>query len=138
MMTNSLAAKLGPEDIRINAIHPAVIETKMETEDVAILGTEAEDDFIEGIPLGRAGQPGTVAGTVADIALYLASDLSSCTSGEALLYMRHDKQAVSRRSRNEVSDPTVSAHWIDMPCARIKGCDRLVRPRISHADDGTP
>lgn len=81
LMTYSLAAKLGPEEIRVNAIHPGLIETKMTTEDVAILGTEAEDDFMQGIPLGRAGQPDDVA----DTALYLASDLSSYVNGESLV-----------------------------------------------------
>ncbi|MFC7115786.1 SDR family oxidoreductase [Natronoarchaeum sp. GCM10025703] len=81
LMTYSLAAKLGPEEIRVNAIHPGLIETKMTTEDVPIIGGEGEDEFLEGIPLGRAGQPEDVA----DTALYLASDLASYVSGESLV-----------------------------------------------------
>ena len=81
LLTYAMASKLGPEGIRVNAIHPGLIETKMTTEDFAIIGTEAEDEFLEAIPARRAGQPEDVA----DTALYLASDLSSYVTGESLV-----------------------------------------------------
>ncbi|ERG89541.1 MAG: dehydrogenase [halophilic archaeon J07HX5] len=81
LLTYSLAAKLGPEGIRTNAIHPGLIETSMTTEDVPIFGTEAEEQFIQMVPQRRGGTPDDVA----DAALYLASDLSGYVNGESLV-----------------------------------------------------
>jgi len=81
LLTYSLAAKLGPDGIRANAIHPGLIETTMTTDDVAIFGTEAEEGYVQTIPSRRAGQPEDVA----DAALYLASDLSGYVNGESLV-----------------------------------------------------
>ncbi|WP_459887188.1 SDR family oxidoreductase [Halostagnicola bangensis] len=81
LLTYAMAANLGPEGIRVNVIHPGLIETMMTTEDVEIMGTEAEEGFVQGIPSRRAGQPEDVA----DAALYLASDLSGYVNGESLV-----------------------------------------------------
>lgn len=81
LLTYSLAAKLGPEGIRTNAIHPGLIETSMTTEDVPIFGTEAEEQFVQTVPQRRGGTPDDVA----DAALYLASDLSGYVNGESLV-----------------------------------------------------
>lgn len=81
LITYSLADRLGPEGIRVNAIHPGLIETKMTTDDVPIVGTEAEEQFMQTIPSRRKGQPEDVA----DAALYLASDLSDYVNGESLV-----------------------------------------------------
>jgi NAD(P)-dependent dehydrogenase (short-subunit alcohol dehydrogenase family) len=80
LMTYSTADALGPEGIRVNAIHPGVIETSMTTDDVPIVGSEDGEAFLETIPSRRFGQPEDVA----DTALYLASDLSSYVNGESL------------------------------------------------------
>ena len=81
LMTYSTADALGSNGIRVNAIHPGVIETAMTTEDVPIVGTEEGEAFLESIPSRRFGQPGDVA----DAALFLASDLSSYVNGESLV-----------------------------------------------------
>ncbi|MFC7073786.1 SDR family oxidoreductase [Halovenus rubra] len=81
LMTYSLADKYGPEDVRVNAIHPGVIETAMVTEDVPIIGGESEAEFRQTVPLRQFGQPGDIA----DAALYLASDLSEYVNGESLV-----------------------------------------------------
>jgi NAD(P)-dependent dehydrogenase (short-subunit alcohol dehydrogenase family) len=80
-MTYALADRFGPDGVRVNAIHPGLIETTMTTEDVPIVGTEAEEAFQETIPLRRNGQPEDVA----DIALFLASDLADYVSGESVV-----------------------------------------------------
>lgn len=80
LLTYSLATELGPAGIRVNAIHPGLIETQMTTEDVPIFGDMKEEMYLEGIPLGRAGTPEDVA----NAALFLASDLASYVNGESL------------------------------------------------------
>ncbi|NIC00742.1 SDR family oxidoreductase [Halobacterium sp. R2-5] len=81
LMTYALAAELGPEDVRVNAIHPGLIETRMTTEDVPIVGGESGESFRQLIPSGRFGRPEEIA----DAALYLASDRSSYVNGESLV-----------------------------------------------------
>lgn len=81
LMTYAMAEELGPHGIRVNAIHPGVIETSMTTEDVPLLGGESEDQFLQQIPLERFGGPDDVAGA----ALFLASDLSGYVSGSSVV-----------------------------------------------------
>ncbi|AXR79772.1 SDR family oxidoreductase [Natrarchaeobaculum sulfurireducens] len=81
LLTYSMAGRLGPDGIRVNAIHPGLIETTMTTDDYAIIGTDAEAGFLESIPARRAGQPDDVA----DAAVYLASDLADYVNGESLV-----------------------------------------------------
>ncbi len=81
LLTYAMAAKLGPDGVRVNAIHPGLIETSMTTDDYPIMGTDAEADFLQAIPSRRAGQPEDVA----DAALYLASNLSDYVTGESLV-----------------------------------------------------
>ena len=81
LLTYSLASALGSANIRVNAIHPGIIETTMTTEDVPIVGTELGDRFLATVPLQRNGQPEDVA----DAAVFLASDLASYVSGESLV-----------------------------------------------------
>lgn len=81
LLTYSTADALGPDGIRVNAIHPGVIETAMTTEDVPIVGTEEGEAYLETIPSRRFGNPEDVA----DAALFLASDLSSYVNGESLV-----------------------------------------------------
>mgnify|MGYP006283381447 CR=1 FL=1 len=81
LMTYALASELGPEGIRVNSIHPGLIDTQMTTKDVPIVGSDSAEDFLQMIPSRRFGQPGDVA----DAALYLASDLASYVNGESLV-----------------------------------------------------
>jgi NAD(P)-dependent dehydrogenase (short-subunit alcohol dehydrogenase family) len=78
MLTYGLADALGPEGVRVNAIHPGAIETAQAREDSGVLGQES---YLETVPLGRFGDPGDVA----DAALYLASDLADYVNGESLV-----------------------------------------------------
>jgi NAD(P)-dependent dehydrogenase (short-subunit alcohol dehydrogenase family) len=80
LLTYSLAAELGPEGVRVNAIHPGLIDTAMTTEDVPIVGSEAGEQYLEGIPSRRYGDPGDVA----DAAVYLASAAGDYVNGESL------------------------------------------------------
>lgn len=69
-MTKCAALELGPYGIRVNSVHPGIIDTEM------IAGL-ALDKAAETVPLRRIGS----AGDVADLVLWLASDESSFVSG---------------------------------------------------------
>ena len=75
-MTKSAAVVLAPHGIRVNSIHPGVIETPM-LGDTSMAVPGNIERFAEGAPLGRIGQPEEVA----RLALFLASDESSYSTG---------------------------------------------------------
>jgi len=81
LLTYSLAAELGPQGIRVNAIHPGPIDTKMISEDIEIVGSDRADDYRESIPLQRFGTPEDVGNAV----VYLASELSEFVTGSSLV-----------------------------------------------------
>lgn len=76
--TQALAQELGPRGIRVNAVAPGPIWTPL------IPATGFPDDkvasFGKDTPLGRAGQPGELAGAY----VYLASDEASYVSGAVI------------------------------------------------------
>ena len=79
-MTKSAAHDLGPDNIRVNSIHPGIIETPM-IHNLPEYDADPQS-IIRNIPLGRAGEPEDVA----RLALFLASDDSSYISaGEYLI-----------------------------------------------------
>lgn len=81
LLTYALAAELGPKGIRVNAIHPGIIETALTTQDVPLVGTELGATYLDRVPVGRWGGPDDVA----DAALYLASDLADYVNGASLV-----------------------------------------------------
>jgi NAD(P)-dependent dehydrogenase (short-subunit alcohol dehydrogenase family) len=81
LLTYSLGELLGPLGIRVNAIHPGVIDTSMTRVDAPLVSGEGESLSQIAIPLGRVGQ----ARDVADAAAYLASDLASYVNGTSLI-----------------------------------------------------
>jgi len=75
LMTKALARELGPAGVRANAICPGLTETHFSK---VLIETEAIYQVaLQSIPLQRHAQPIEMAG----LALYLASDASSFTSG---------------------------------------------------------
>ncbi len=80
LMTYALADKFGPHGVRVNAVHPGLVETSMTTEDLGVIGTESAEQYRRMTPLGTVGQPQDVANAV----LYLASPLASFVNGESL------------------------------------------------------
>lgn len=73
--TRALAAELGPDGVRVNAIGPGLIRTPLNAENRAT--TDMEARFMEKTPLGRPGEPEDIAGP----AIFLASDLSAYVTG---------------------------------------------------------
>lgn len=73
-MTKSAAQELSPHGIRVNSIHPGIIETAMADE---FTRKGVNESVKERIPMGRYAD----AMEVANLALFLASDESSYSSG---------------------------------------------------------
>ncbi len=74
--TQSIAKEVGSRNIRCNAVAPGFIETDM----THGLDEKTKETFLAGIPMNRLGQ----AEEVANVCLFLGSDLSSYVSGQTL------------------------------------------------------
>ncbi len=74
--TKSIALELGSRNIRCNAIAPGFIETDM----THYLKDGGGEQWFSKIPLGRFGKPEEIA----DVALFLASDMSAYVTGQVL------------------------------------------------------
>jgi 3-oxoacyl-[acyl-carrier protein] reductase len=74
--TKSIAQELGSRNIRCNAIAPGFIETDM----THYLKEGGSEQWFSQIPLGRFGKPEEIA----DVALFLASDMSAYVTGQVL------------------------------------------------------
>ena len=74
--TKSVAKELGSRNVRCNAIAPGFILTEMTSR----LPEDVKSDWIAKIPLRRGGLPEDVA----NVALFLASDLSSYVTGQTI------------------------------------------------------
>ena len=78
--TNALAAELGKDGVRVNAIGPGFIETPL-NEKVRATNPDLIRVFMDHTPLGRAGKPEDIVGP----AVFLASDLSAYVSGSIVM-----------------------------------------------------
>lgn len=74
--TKSVAAELGSRNIRCNAIAPGFIETEM----TAALDEKVVQEWRDGIPLKRGG----TTEDVANVTLFLASEMSAYITGQVL------------------------------------------------------
>ena len=75
-MTKALAKEIGKRKVRVNAVAPGFIETEM-TEAVP---EELRKEWLKIIPKNRAGS----VEEVADVCLFLASDLSTYVTGQVI------------------------------------------------------
>ncbi len=75
--TKSVAKELGSRNIRCNAIAPGFVETDMTS---YLKQGEQGQKYKEGIPLGRFG----TAEDIANVCLFLASDLSAYITGQVI------------------------------------------------------
>ena len=75
--TKSVAKELGSRNIRCNAIAPGFVETDMTG---YLKEGEQSDKYKAGIPLGRFG----TAEDIANVTLFLASDMSNYVTGQVL------------------------------------------------------
>ena len=75
-LAKSIAQEMGSRGIRANAIAPGFIETAM----TAALPDEIRQEWVKKIPLRRGGQ----VEDIANVANFLASDLSSYVTGQVI------------------------------------------------------
>jgi NAD(P)-dependent dehydrogenase (short-subunit alcohol dehydrogenase family) len=78
--TRALAAELGKDGVRVNAIGPGLIETPLNAQ-VRANNPELVKIFLDHTPLGRTGKPEDIAGP----AIFLASDLSAYVTGAIVM-----------------------------------------------------
>ena len=78
LFTQSLAAELAQDGVRVNAIAPGVIETEMSA--VTRADPARLEKFMQRIPMGRVGKPEELLGPI----LFLASPLASYVTGVTL------------------------------------------------------
>lgn len=75
--TKSVAKELGSRNVRCNAIAPGFVETDMTS---YLKDGEQADKYKAGIPLGKFG----TAEDIANVSLFLASELSSYVTGQVI------------------------------------------------------
>ena len=82
-LTKSVAADFIKQNIRCNAICPGTVQTPSLDQRIAAQGgtPEARKAFVDRQPLGRLGSPEEIAA----VAVYLASDESSFTTGTTMI-----------------------------------------------------
>jgi 3-oxoacyl-[acyl-carrier protein] reductase len=79
-VTRSLAAELGPRNIRVNTIAPGGVDTEG-AQTLGMIGSDMEKQLVASTPLGRIGQPDDIG----KIAVFLASDQSGWVTGERIV-----------------------------------------------------
>ena len=77
ILTKDLAAELGPQNIRVNSIHPTYVKTAMADYGAAIAGKTLDEMGREMSVLGRLAEPEDVANVI----VFLAADESRYLTG---------------------------------------------------------
>lgn len=76
-LTKTMAKELAVRGIRVNAVAPGFIQTRM----TDVLPEKVKEEFLKNIPMKRLGSPEEVAGVVS----FLASDASSYITGQVIV-----------------------------------------------------
>ncbi|MDD6563876.1 MAG: glucose 1-dehydrogenase [Clostridiales bacterium] len=80
MLTKCMAVEWAERGIRVNGIAPGFMNTPLTKKRLTTPNDPAVKKWIEGTPLNRVGEPSELVG----LALYLASDASSYTTGTVI------------------------------------------------------
>ena len=78
-LTRAMAVTYGADRIRVNAICPGLIRSRLTVDIVEAAELAAAED--DGIPIGRVGEPEDIAKT----ALFLAADVASFITGAQIV-----------------------------------------------------
>ncbi len=77
MATKSMARELAQYNIRVNAVAPGLIHTRM-LDSHWVVAPEDKPEILKKVPLGRIAEPNEIVGAM----IYLASDASSYVTGQ--------------------------------------------------------
>lgn len=75
-LTRTVALEYAPENLRVNAVCPTIVETAA----LQSMSAEERDEVIGEVPMGRAGEPEEVASVI----VWLCSDGASFVTGHTL------------------------------------------------------
>lgn len=101
---HTAANELGPYGIRINAVCPGLIRTRLTEEWFS--NPSLLKDYFRDIPLGRGGEPKEVA----DAVVFLASEMASFITGAALV-VDGGQMAAKFGTWNEETAEFCEDHW---------------------------
>lgn len=82
IISNACAGYFGPENVRVNTIHPGMVRTEMVIQDTKHIprGEGLEQQYIDASPLRKIGEPEEIGNVV----VFLASELSSNVTAEEI------------------------------------------------------
>ena len=103
-LVHTAANELGPHGIRINAVCPGLIRTRLTQSHFST--PEILKDYFRHVPLGRGGEPEEVAAA----SLFLASDLASYITG-ATLFVDGGQMASKFATWNEATAEFSNGRW---------------------------
>jgi len=107
-LLHTAANELGPYGIRINAVCPGLIRTRLT--EAYFLNPAALKPYFQHVPLGRGVNPEEVANAIA----FLASDLASYITGATLL-VDGGQMAAKFGTWNEKTARFATDHWELLP-----------------------
>lgn len=103
-LLHTVANELGPYGIRVNAVCPGLIRTRLTERHFS--NPQVLKDYFRHIPLGRGGNPAEVANASA----FLASDLASYITGAAL-FVDGGQMAAKFGTWDEARADFTDDHW---------------------------
>lgn len=103
-LIHTAANELGPYGIRVNAVCPGLIRTRLTSAHFA--NTAVLREYFRHIPLGRGGEPEEVANAVA----FYASDLASFITGSTL-FVDGGQMASKFGTWSEQTADFIGDHW---------------------------
>lgn len=102
---HTAANEFGPHGIRVNAVCPGLIRTRLTERHFST--PEVLREYFRNIPLGRGGDPEEVGNAIA----FLASDMASYITGAALL-VDGGQMAGKFGTWNEATADFTGGHWV--------------------------